>query len=79
MTEDKVIKCIDCPESFTFTAEEQEHYKKMVEQGKFTGPYTEPKRCKNCRVKRKALKLQRETKEASPFTPILKEMKHKKY
>ena len=79
MNEDKIIKCVDCPESFTFTVEEAEHYKKMIEDGKFAGSYIEPKRCKDCRQKRKALKIQREIREASPFSPILKEMKHKKY
>lgn len=46
---DKTIKCVDCGEEFTFTANEQRFYQ---EKG-FTN---EPKRCKACREKRKAEK-----------------------
>lgn len=51
MTEyqDKNIKCVDCGTEFVFTARDQAFY---VEKG-FTN---EPKRCKECRAKRKAEK-----------------------
>ena len=42
--QDKIIVCQDCGEEFTFTVREQEFYA------------NEPKRCKNCRDKRKAEK-----------------------
>lgn len=44
---DKTIVCLDCGKEFVFTAREQEFY---AEKG-FTN---EPKRCKECRDKRKA-------------------------
>lgn len=44
---DKAIKCVDCGYEFTFTARDQEFY---AEKG-FTN---EPKRCRNCRDKKKA-------------------------
>ena len=48
MTEyqDKTIKCVDCGKEFVFTARDQEFYH---EKG-FTN---EPKRCKDCREKKK--------------------------
>ena len=46
--EDKKIKCIDCHKDFVFTAAEQQFYE---EKG-----YDAPKRCKDCRSKRKAEK-----------------------
>ncbi len=49
---DKTIKCVDCGEEFTFTANEQAFY---AEKG-FTN---EPKRCKVCRDKKKASRPQR--------------------
>ena len=79
MTEDKIIKCTDCSKEFTFTIEEYELYQQLVADGKFTGQFREPKRCKDCRAKRKALRIQKETQEASPFKPILDQIKHKKY
>ncbi len=45
--QDKVIKCVDCGTEFTFTARDQAFY---AEKG-FTN---EPKRCKECRDKKKA-------------------------
>ena len=47
--QDKIIVCQDCGEEFTFTVREQEFY----EEKGFTN---EPKRCKNCRDKRKSEK-----------------------
>lgn len=45
--EDKTIECTDCGEEFVHSAEDQERY---AERG-FTN---EPKRCRDCREKRKA-------------------------
>lgn len=45
--EDKTIVCKDCNNEFVFTAGEQEFYKEK-------GLDNEPKRCKECRNKRKA-------------------------
>lgn len=50
---DKTLTCQDCEAEFTFTAREQEFY---AEKG-FTN---EPKRCKECRDKRKAEKRNRD-------------------
>lgn len=44
--EDKKIQCIDCGEEFTFTAGEQAFYKEK-------GLDNEPKRCRECRNKKK--------------------------
>lgn len=45
--QDRSIECIDCHQSFVFTAGEQEFYDRK-------GFREIPKRCKNCRDKRKA-------------------------
>ena len=45
--EDKTLVCQDCGNEFVFTAGEQEFYKEK-------GLDNEPKRCKECRNKRKA-------------------------
>ena len=42
---DKTIKCIDCNKDFIFTESEQQFFE---EKG-----YNAPKRCKNCRTKKK--------------------------
>lgn len=47
--QDKTIKCVDCGTEFVFSARDQEFYK---EKG-FTN---EPKRCRECRNKKKAEK-----------------------
>ena len=44
---DKTITCVDCGETFTFTANEQRFYAE-------NGLTNEPKRCKPCRDKKKA-------------------------
>lgn len=44
---DKIIKCADCNENFTFTVSEQEFYKSK-------GFTNEPKRCPKCRANRKS-------------------------
>ena len=52
---DKTIKCVDCGTEFVFTARDQAFY---AEKG-----YTnEPKRCKECRNKKKAEKSNNENK-----------------
>ncbi len=45
--EDKTLKCQDCGADFVFTAGEQEFYAEK-------GFNNEPKRCKECRDKKKA-------------------------
>lgn len=45
--QDKTLVCQDCGKEFTFTAGEQAFYKEK-------GLTNEPKRCKECRDKRKA-------------------------
>ena len=45
--EDKTLVCQDCGNEFVFTAGEQEFYKQK-------GLDNEPKRCKECRNRRKA-------------------------
>ncbi|MEK7330926.1 MAG: cold shock domain-containing protein [Candidatus Eisenbacteria bacterium] len=44
--QDRLIKCVDCGEEFTFTVGEQEFYRDH-------GLTNAPTRCKNCREKRK--------------------------
>ena len=44
---DKTLTCVDCGNDFTFTAGEQAFYKEK-------GLTNEPKRCKECRDKKKA-------------------------
>lgn len=46
---DKTIVCRDCKNEFIFTAGEQEFYLQK-------GLDNEPKRCKECRIKRKLTK-----------------------
>jgi len=48
---DKEINCADCGNDFVFPASEQEFFQKKG--------FTDPKRCKPCRDKRKASKEQR--------------------
>lgn len=45
--EDKTLKCQDCGQDFVFTAGEQEFFK-------LKNLPNEPKRCPDCRKKRKA-------------------------
>lgn len=47
--QDKTLKCVDCGQEFTFTAGEQAFYAEK-------GFQNEPKRCSECRAKRKAEK-----------------------
>lgn len=50
--EDKELICKDCGEFFTFSGGEQRYYAERQ--------FSEPKRCKPCRQKRKAAKEQRQ-------------------
>lgn len=54
--EDKTLVCQDCGKEFTFTAGEQTFYKEK-------GLDNEPKRCKECRDKRKAARENKEFKQ----------------
>ena len=49
---DKTLVCQDCGKEFTFTAGEQAFYKEK-------GLTNEPKRCKECRDKRKATRQEK--------------------
>lgn len=49
---DKTLICIDCGKKFTFTVKDQIFYKK--------NQFVEPKRCRDCRMKNKLQKQQRE-------------------
>lgn len=51
--EDKTLVCQDCGNEFVFTAGEQVFYKEK-------GLDNEPKRCKECRNKRKATRTNRQ-------------------
>lgn len=51
--EDKTLICQDCGNEFTFTAGEQAFYKEK-------GLTNEPKRCKDCRDKRKSSRPRRD-------------------
>ena len=50
---DKTLVCQDCGKEFVFTAGEQAFYKEK-------GLDNEPKRCKECRDKRKATRTNRQ-------------------
>ena len=54
--EDKTLVCQDCGKEFTFTAGEQAFYKEK-------GLENEPKRCKECRDKRKPARTNKEFKQ----------------
>ena len=54
--QDKVITCCDCGKEFTFTAGEQEFYQ-------LKGLTNEPKRCKECRDKRKNSRSEQQNKQ----------------
>jgi hypothetical protein len=51
--QDKTIKCVDCGTEFVFTARDQAFYAEK-------GFANEPKRCKECREKKKAEKRNQE-------------------
>jgi len=48
MSGDKTLSCTDCKDGFIWTKGEQEFYEKKG--------FNEPKRCPDCRAKRKAEK-----------------------
>ena len=50
---DQNLTCIDCNTPFVFTVNEQEFYNSQ------NPPFSAPKRCKACRMKRKAEKTTR--------------------
>jgi len=50
--EDRTLKCIDCGEEFIFATGEQRYFEKRQ--------LVEPKRCPECRQKRKKLLSERE-------------------
>lgn len=54
--EDKTLVCKDCGNEFVFTAGEQAFYKEK-------GLDNEPKRCKECRDKRKAARANSQEKK----------------
>ncbi len=54
--EDKTLVCKDCNQEFIFTKGEQAFYKEK-------GLENEPKRCKDCRQKRKAEKFTEQNKQ----------------
>lgn len=54
--QDKTLICKDCGQEFVFTAGEQAFYKEK-------GLDNEPKRCKECRDKRKALRTENQDKQ----------------
>jgi hypothetical protein len=56
---DKKLTCVECKDSFTFTARDQEFYAQKVNEKTGKG-WDEPKRCRTCREKRKAAKAERE-------------------
>ena len=55
MFEDQTRQCVDCGGEFTFTAGEQEYYRDKGLQ--------EPKRCADCRAKKRAEKELRTRKD----------------
>lgn len=72
--QDKTIKC-GCGKDFVFRVKDQVFFKKMVDEGKFKGPYTEPRKCQDCRLKRKMERDTKEIQNASPFKSVLDQMK----
>lgn len=52
MYEDKMLTCVDCGQMFEFTANEQEFYASKN--------LSEPKRCKEDRLKKKQARLAKE-------------------
>jgi hypothetical protein len=48
---DKELTCVECKNSFTFTARDQAFYAQQSTDGK---PWTPPKRCKPCRDAKKS-------------------------
>ena len=55
---DKTIKCVDCGTEFIFTVNEQKFYQEK-------GLVNEPKRCKECRDRRKAERNKFENNQAN--------------
>lgn len=57
--QDKTLECVDCGNSFTFTAREQEFFQSK-------GYTNEPKRCPACRQTRRAQRLGTDNTEGKP-------------
>jgi len=51
---DKSLTCVECKKEFVFTVKDQEFYATKV--GADGKPWGEPKRCRQCRDRRKASK-----------------------
>ena len=49
--QDKTLVCVECSQSFTFSAEDQSYHSERQ--------YTDPKRCPSCRQARRASRDQR--------------------
>ena len=78
---DKTMKCVEntCGKEFVLTAGEQEFYaKKRDENGQ---PFNPPKRCPDCRFKRKQERqqqeVQKEIKSYSPFNEAKEALKNR--
>jgi len=56
---DKTITCIGCGRPFDFSSGEQEFFKKK--------DFNDPKRCPQCRAKRKQEKFDRLSREELPY------------
>lgn len=50
--EDIEVTCCDCGETFTWTAGEQKFLNELYKKGRLP-EVTKPKRCKECRLKKK--------------------------
>lgn len=74
VSKDKTIRCI-CGKEFVFTVDEQEFFKKMIEEGRFEGVYHEPKRCPSCRAAKREKKRLEAVRNESPFKNVYDSMK----
>lgn len=53
--QEKQIECIGCGETFAWTVGEQKFMQGLIDKGEISNP-SDPKRCKPCRDKRKAMR-----------------------
>ena len=60
--EDRTLECVDCGASFTWTAGEQ----RFFEEKGFTN---EPRRCADCRARKKAARTDGDTQDHGPRRP----------
>jgi hypothetical protein len=80
----KQLRCIECNSEFTIDPTEQKFYDETIATDPITGvkaPMKQPKRCSQCRQKRKIERLKREAQNApvkinrnSPFAKFLPKM-----